>query len=47
MKKVFHKIYWNLENLTRDAPGKTYAFVYAKPPYLVMKSYALSSKLQS
>ena len=38
MKKVLHKIYWNLSNLTGDAAGKIYAFVYAKPPYLVMKS---------
>ena len=30
MKKVFHKFYWNLTNLTGDAAGKTYAFVYAK-----------------
>ena len=30
MKKVFHKIYWNLANLTGDAAGETYAFVYAK-----------------
>ena len=44
MKKVFHKIYWNLLNLTGDAAGETYAFVYAKPPYLVMKSYAPFSK---
>ena len=37
MKKVFHKIYWNLANLTGDAARKTYAFVYAKPSYLIMK----------
>ena len=47
MKKVFHKIYCNLANLTGDAAGETYAFVYAKPPYLVMKCYALFSKRQS
>ena len=47
MKKVFHKIYWNLANLTEDAAGETYAFVYAKPPYLVMKSYSPFSKRQS
>ena len=28
--EVFHKIYWSLANLTEDATGKTYAFVYAK-----------------
>ena len=33
MKKVFHKIYWNLANLIGDAAGETYAFVYAKLPY--------------
>ena len=32
MKKAFHKIYCNLANLTRDATGETYAFVYTKPP---------------
>ena len=47
MKKVFHKIYWNLVNFTGDTAGKTYAFVHAKPPYLVMKSYAPFSKRQS
>ena len=31
MKKVFHNIYYNLANLTGDAAGETYAFVYAKP----------------
>ena len=40
MTKVFHNIYWNLLNLTGDAAGESYAFVYAKPPYLVMKGYA-------
>ena len=30
MKKVFHKIYWNLAILNRDAAGETYAFVYTK-----------------
>ena len=25
MKKEFHKIYWNLANLTGDAAGETYA----------------------
>ena len=29
MKKVFHKIYWNLANPTGDAAGEIYAFVYA------------------
>ena len=43
MNKVFHIIYWNLANLT----GEIYAFVYAKPPYLVMKSYDPISKRQS
>ena len=47
MKKVFHKMYWNLSNFTGDAAGETYAFVCAKPPYLVMKSYAPFSKHQS
>ena len=28
--KVFHKIFWSLANLTEDAAGKTYVFVYAK-----------------
>ena len=44
---VFHKIYWNLVSLTRDAAWETYAFMYAKPPYLVMKSYAPIFKHQS
>ena len=30
MKTLFHKIYWNQANLTGDAAGETYAFVYAK-----------------
>ena len=47
MKKVFHNIHWNLANLNEDAALKTYAFVYAKPPYLVMKNYAPFSKRQS
>ena len=47
MTKVFHKIYWNLTILNGDVAGETYAFVYAKPPYLVMKSYAPFSKRQS
>ena len=38
MKKVFHKIYWNLANHTGDAARETYAFAYAKPPSLVMKA---------
>ena len=33
-------------NLTRDAAGETYAFVYAKPSYMVMKSYAPFLKCQ-
>ena len=47
MKKLFHKIYWNQANLTGDAAGETYAFVYAQPACLVMKSYAPFSKRQS
>ena len=47
MKKVFHTIFWNQANLPGDAAGKTFAFVYAKPPYLVMKSSAPFSKRQS
>ena len=39
MKKVFRKIYLNLANLTRDAVGGNMHFVYAKPLYLVMKSW--------
>ena len=46
-KKLFHKIYWNQANLTGDAAGETYAFVYAKPACLVMKSYAPFSKRQN
>ena len=42
MKKVFHKIYWNQANLTGDAARETYAFVYAKPPYLVIRVTPLS-----
>ena len=37
MTKLFHKMYRNLV-------GETYTFVYAIPPYLVMKSYAPFSK---
>ena len=44
MKKVLHEIYWNL---TGDAAGETYAFVYAKQPYEVMMSYVPFSKCQS
>ena len=47
MKKLFHKIYWNQANLTGDAAGETYAFVYAKPACLVMKSYTLSRNANS
>ena len=47
MKKVFHKIYLNIANLTGEAAGKTCAFVYAKPPYLVIKRYAPLLKPQS
>ena len=33
MKQVFHKIYWNPLNLTREAAGKSYALIYAKPAF--------------
>ena len=38
--KKTHKIYWNKVNRTGDAAREIYAFVYAKPACLVMKSYA-------
>ena len=44
MKKAFRKIYWNQANLNGDVAGETYASVYAKPPYLVMKSCTHFSK---
>ena len=44
MKKVFYKIYCNLAN---HAPRKTHTFVYAKPPYLIMKRYTPFSNRQS
>ena len=31
-------IYWNLANLTGDAAGETYAFVNARPPYLILET---------
>ena len=31
-------------NLTGDVAGETYAFVYAKPAFVVMNSYATFSK---
>ena len=46
MKKLFYNIYWNQANLAGDAAGETYAFLYAKPACLVMKSYAPFSKHQ-
>ena len=46
MKKLFHKMYWNQANFTGDAAGETYAFVYANPACLVLKSYAPFLKRQ-
>ena len=45
-ENIQKKNYWNLANLTGDAAGKTCAFMYAKPPYLVLKSNAPFSKCQ-
>ena len=46
-EEIISKIYWNQANLTGDAAGETYAFVYAIPACVVIKSYAPFSKRQS